>query len=171
MGDRLQTGEPYKGLAGAAVSPVLIASWGKDQKTYAWRVALWDPSVGSGPNSAGSVWPAGNNGHASLRDAWKQTNKQIFGKSHDWLSSTVIVKVVKKFVTEVNDKSISLRPSKAKTHISHPTRAQWENIIFKMSQFHSIKCDVQLFLKQPAMPGEAPQTKKNLTKKIINKQD
>jgi hypothetical protein len=26
MGDRLQTGEPYKGLAGAAVSPVLIAS-------------------------------------------------------------------------------------------------------------------------------------------------
>jgi hypothetical protein len=39
-------------------------------------VALWDPSVGSGPNSAGSVWPAGNNGHASLRDAWKQTNKQ-----------------------------------------------------------------------------------------------
>jgi hypothetical protein len=23
MGDRLQTGEPYKGLAGAAVSPVL----------------------------------------------------------------------------------------------------------------------------------------------------
>jgi hypothetical protein len=35
MGDRLQTGEPYKGLAGAAVSPVLIASWGRDQKTYA----------------------------------------------------------------------------------------------------------------------------------------
>jgi hypothetical protein len=26
MGDRLQTGEPYKGLAGAAVSLVLIAS-------------------------------------------------------------------------------------------------------------------------------------------------
>jgi hypothetical protein len=31
MGDRLQTGEPYKGLAGAAVSPVLIASRGRDQ--------------------------------------------------------------------------------------------------------------------------------------------
>jgi hypothetical protein len=48
----------------------------KKHTPSAWRVALWDPSVGSGPNSAGSVWPAGNNGHASLRDAWKQTNKQ-----------------------------------------------------------------------------------------------
>jgi hypothetical protein len=30
MGDRLQTGEPYKGLAGAAVSPVLyriVMNW------------------------------------------------------------------------------------------------------------------------------------------------
>jgi hypothetical protein len=44
----------------------------KKHTPSAWRVALWDPSVGSGPNSAGSVWPAGNNGHASLRDAWKQ---------------------------------------------------------------------------------------------------
>jgi hypothetical protein len=45
MGDRLQTGEPYKGLAGAAVSPVLYrivrkgsifdASW-----RYALRVTL-----------------------------------------------------------------------------------------------------------------------------------
>jgi hypothetical protein len=35
MGDRLQTGEPYKRLAGAAVSSVLIASWGRNQKTYA----------------------------------------------------------------------------------------------------------------------------------------
>jgi hypothetical protein len=35
----------------------------------------------SGPNSAGSVWPAGNNGHASLRDAWKQTNKQEDNKA------------------------------------------------------------------------------------------
>jgi hypothetical protein len=49
----------------------------KKHTPSAWRVALWDPSVGSGPNSAGSVWPAGNNGHASLRDAWKQTNKQL----------------------------------------------------------------------------------------------
>jgi hypothetical protein len=50
-----------------------------------WRVALWDPSVGSGPNSAGSVWPAGNNGHASLRDAWKQTNKHfVCGSCHSF---------------------------------------------------------------------------------------
>jgi hypothetical protein len=48
----------------------------KKHMPSAWRVALWDPSVGSGPNLAGSVWPAGNNGHASLRDAWEQTNKQ-----------------------------------------------------------------------------------------------
>jgi hypothetical protein len=44
----------------------------------AWRVALWDSSVGSGPNSAGSVWLAGHNGHASLRDAWKQQQQQSY---------------------------------------------------------------------------------------------
>jgi hypothetical protein len=46
MGDRLQTGEPYKGLAGAAVSPVLyriVRNWSW-RPLAAWRVALWDPS-------------------------------------------------------------------------------------------------------------------------------
>jgi hypothetical protein len=74
MGDRLQTGEPDKGLAGAAVSPVLyriVRNWSW-RPLAAWRVVLWDPSVGSGPNSAGSVWPAGNNGHAS-----RKQNKHI----------------------------------------------------------------------------------------------
>jgi hypothetical protein len=44
MGDRLQTGEPYKGLVGAAVSPVLyriVRNWSW-RPLAAWRVALWD---------------------------------------------------------------------------------------------------------------------------------
>jgi hypothetical protein len=44
MGDRLQTGEPYKGLAGAAVSPVLyriVRNWSWRPQAE-WRVALWD---------------------------------------------------------------------------------------------------------------------------------
>jgi hypothetical protein len=38
MGDRLQTGEPYKGLAGAAVSPVLY----RIVRNWSWRpLAAW----------------------------------------------------------------------------------------------------------------------------------
>jgi hypothetical protein len=41
MGDRLQTGEPYKGLAGAAVSPVLYRIVRKGSIFDAsWRYAL-----------------------------------------------------------------------------------------------------------------------------------
>jgi hypothetical protein len=41
MGDRLQTGETYKGLAGAAVSPTCcIASWGIDPDAP-WRRDAW----------------------------------------------------------------------------------------------------------------------------------
>jgi hypothetical protein len=78
MGDRLQTGEPYKGLAGAAVSPVLIASWGRNQKIYAICVTRGF----MGP--LGGFWPKLGRKRVT---GWKQrscvppgrvkTNKQI----------------------------------------------------------------------------------------------
>jgi hypothetical protein len=79
MGDRLQTGEPYKGLAGAAVSPVLIASWGRDQKKYA--ICVTRGFMGS----LGGFWPKLGRKRVT---GWKQrscvpprrvkTNKQTY---------------------------------------------------------------------------------------------